>query len=54
VSVFTQCEQGHDLTREMAYLHLPNGNRVCRSCHYARLPKSKQMKGDYAGLARLG
>lgn len=54
MSVFKACEAGHDLTRPQAYLHLPNGNRVCRLCHYARLPKSKQMKGDYHGLARLG
>lgn len=54
MSPFTECEAGHDLTRRSAHIYLPNGNRVCRLCHYARLPKSKQMKGDYAGLARLG
>lgn len=30
--VFTQCQKGHDLTVEEAYVYSPSGIRVCREC----------------------
>ena len=38
MSVFKNCEAGHDLTRPDSYIQASNGYRVCRACHLERNP----------------
>ena len=42
MSVFSTCEAGHDLTLPDAYITVRSGYRVCRECHYDRLPPAKR------------
>lgn len=39
---FTTCFTcGADLTQPGAHIYLPNGNRACRACHIAKLPRRR-------------
>lgn len=33
--MFTTCSNGHDLTRDGAYIYRTGGNRECRECAFA-------------------
>lgn len=46
MSVFTRCENGHDLTQENAYVYKSNGNRACRECDPKIIKNRKKPSGS--------
>ncbi len=53
-TIFTKCENGHDLTTPGAYIYDRGGNRRCRECNYAatanqRKRRNKIVRGAFDG-----
>ncbi len=52
MSVFSRCEQGHDLTDPDAYITISGGYRRCRQCVLAAKSTQRRFRKD-STMARL-